>query len=208
MNNLEDKYLDIITDTSEVVLDSFLDYTNQALEELPLVKIVKGAIDFKSSLEEHFFIKKIATFLFTLNDIDKDKRIEMMNKINSNNQYRHRVGEKLFEILNRVDSDVKPEILGNLFKSYIQEKITYNKFLKLAFVVEKSHNQDLILLKDSSKDGKINILEDFEIADDNLVTEGIGSWGNTKDDYNGHLTSTGRDIAKYGWLMELDEKNN
>ena len=173
------------------------------VSEIPGYNIVKNIITLPDSIERYFFEKKIVDFLSCIQDIPVNTRMKVLNKMDSSGIYRDRIGMKLLEIISRIDSDVKPEILGNLFKSFVEEKITYNRFLKLAFYIENSNNQDLLELKECNELGKIKLSEE-DFYDEKLMGLGIGTWGGNNSEYNGYLTEVGKEIVRYGWLKEIE----
>ena len=172
------------------------------VSEIPGYNIIKNIITLPDSIERYFFEKKIVDFLSCIQDIPINKRMKVLNKMASSGIYRDRIGMKLLEIISRINSDVKPEILGNLFKSFVEEKITYNRFLKLAFYIENSNNQDLLELKECNELGKIKLSEE-DFYDEKLMELGIGTWDGNNSEYNGYLTEVGKEIVRYGWLKEI-----
>lgn len=176
---------------------------NIVSEIVPGYNITKNIITLPDSIESDFFEKKIKKILSCIQDIPIDERMKVVNKMDSSGIYRDRIGKMLIEITGgRIDGDVKPEILGNLFKSFIEEKITYERFLKLAFYIKNSNNQDLLELKECNELGKIKLSEE-DFYDEKLMKLGIGTWNGNNSEYNGYLTEVGKEIVRYGWLKEI-----
>ena len=176
IKNMEEKLIDIFTDYSEIVIDNLFEGDNELLKEIPLVKTINSVIQFKNSLDEKIFIKKITQFLYTLKDIPQEKKIEMISKVDHSETYKQRVGEKLLEILNRIESDLKPTIIGNLFRAFIKEEIDYQTFLRLSFIVEKTFAQDFIIIKEHNDKGELYSADANLIMSSELFEVGIGTW--------------------------------
>lgn len=174
---MEDKLIDIFTDYSEIVIDNLFDGDNEILKEIPLVKSINSIIQFKNSLDEKIFIKKITKFLYSLKEIPQEKKFEMISKVDNSEVYKQKVGEKLLEILNRIESDLKPTIVGNLFKAFVEEEISYETFLRLSFIVEKSFTQDFLIIKEHDDEGNLYSEEANLIMSSELFEVGIGTWG-------------------------------
>lgn len=173
---MEEKLIDIFTDYSEVVIDKLLDGDNELLKEIPLIKTINSIVQFKSTLDEKIFLKKITNFLYSLKDISREKKYEMISRIDNSGAYKQRVGEKLLEILNRIESDLKPTIIGNLFKSFIQEEIDYDTFLRYSFIVEKSFTQDFLIIKNHNEKGDLYSDDAKLIMSSELFDIGMGTF--------------------------------
>lgn len=173
---MEEKLTDIFTEYSEIVIDKLLDGDNELLKEIPLIKTINSIVQFKSTLDENIFLKKITKFLYSLKDISKEKKYEMISRIDNSGAYQQRVGEKLLEILNRIESDLKPSIIGNLFKAFILEEIDYNTFLRYSFIVEKSFTQDFLIIKNHNEKGELYSDDAKLIISSELFNIGIGTF--------------------------------
>ncbi|MCT8340447.1 hypothetical protein MG296_10305 [Flavobacteriaceae bacterium TK19130] len=138
-------------DYTELALDGIID--DSALKEIPLVGTVIGVVKFGNSVNEYLFAKKIYKFLFQLHKIPLEKRIQKIDQINSSKKYQSKVGEKIFELLDKIDSDGKPEILGKLFGAVIEEKIDFLNYLRAAHIIKNIFYYDLVELK-SHYDGR------------------------------------------------------
>lgn len=150
----------------ELAIDGIL--KDGILKDIPLLGTIIGAIKFGNSINQNIATKKLYKFLFQLNKIPLEKRKQKIEEINSSKKYQSKVGEQIFELLEKIESDGKPEIIGKLFAAVIQEKIDYIKFLKASHIVKTVFYYDLIALK-KTYDGKY--LNDP--IDDTLMTNGL-----------------------------------
>ncbi|MEC5156542.1 hypothetical protein [Chryseobacterium sp. MP_3.2] len=92
-----------------------------------------------------------------LKDLDKDFILKEIKYLDDSKEYNHKVGEKISEIVNRIDSDGKPQVFGRLFRNLIHKNLSYRDFLKLTNIVEKTFYYDLILLKECRTNGNFYI---------------------------------------------------
>jgi len=158
-------------DYGEILVDSLLD--NRTLKDIPLIGTIVGSLNFVNSINQIFTIKKIYKFLSQLRDIPQEKRLQKINKINSSKKYQNSVGEQLFELLDKIESDGKPEILGKIFAAYIEEKIDYQTFLRTSHIIKNAFYYDLVFLK-QSYDGKY-LNHDMNIIDSLIENELVQS---------------------------------
>ncbi len=119
---------DISKDLVESSIDSFL--SDGILKEIPIVKSILGIIKVSSNISEYLFLKKIISFLNEIKEIDPKKRKEEIDKIDSSERYRIKVGEKLLYILDRSDDYEKAEYIAKLFVALLEEKISYDDFIR------------------------------------------------------------------------------
>ena len=151
---------------TELLIDGVL--KDGTLKDLPIVNSIIGLINFGSSINRNIATKKIYKFLFQLNEVPEEKRKKKIEQINSSEKYQTKVGEIIFEILDKIESDGKPEIIGKLFCAVIEEKIDYLTFLKISHIIKSIFYYDLVFLKENY-DGKYIT----KFSDDSLLVSGI-----------------------------------
>jgi len=152
--NLENQLTEAIKDENiknisaellEIGIDEILD--NEFLKSMPIVSTIRGFTKFGLNYKDRLFTKKIITFLFQLKDVPKNERQEFIFKLDSNSEYKSKVGEKLITIIDRADELIKVKIIGNLFKSAIQGKISIEDFNLLCSLLNNTFIGDLMSLK-------------------------------------------------------------
>lgn len=112
------------------------------LKEIPIVNTIVELSKFSANIQDRLFLKKVLTFLNKLKDISADRRKEMIEKIDTSKEYRIKVGEKLLYIVDSCDDHEISELIGVLFKAYIEETIDYADFLKASSVLSKLNISD------------------------------------------------------------------
>lgn len=130
---------------TEIALDSLLN--DGIFKEIPVIGSVVGLFKIGSSIKEKHAIRKIATFLNSLEDIpdvEKEKFLKRLDDEDKNGE----LFERLLLILDRLDETIKAEIIGNLFRIYIMGALDKMMFLRCASVVEQAFVSDLIALYD------------------------------------------------------------
>ncbi len=202
---------DLAVDYSELALDNFID--NDVLSEIPIIKTILGIYKTGVGIKERFTLKKVAKFLFRLNNISEKEKADFLYKLSLKESYRNEVFEKLLILLDRLDDMEKAEITGNLFKATIQGKMSVATFYKFASIVDKfyiedfkefcekrdvlrNENNDLIYEIDSA------ILKNFTslglIAEEvKVVPAGLG--GMPKSPYQYVISDLGRYLVSYAY---------
>lgn len=153
-------------DYAELAIDGILD--DGILKGIPLVGTVVGIMKFSDSISKHLAAKKIYKFLFQLDTISPELRRKKVNEINSSGKYASTVGEITFELLDKMESDGKPEILGKLFKGVIEEKLDFQAYLRIAHMVRSLFYYDLLELKVLTKNKVVE-----RPINDSIFTSGL-----------------------------------
>ena len=131
----------ISKDILELSLDSFIE--NETLKEIPIFGTIVNLYNLGSTINDKIFANKLIHFLKELEDINPEIIQKEIQYIDDSKEYSHKVGDKILEIINRIDSEEKPKIIGRLFKNFIDGKINYNDFLRLSFIVDKLYIDSL-----------------------------------------------------------------
>lgn len=118
--------------------------------QIPVVALMVGLGKAGVAVKDYLFLKKLASFLYKLQDIDESDRIEEISKIELNPDYRTGVGEKIVYIIDRCEDDEKAGVVGELFKAYLKSEIDYDDFLRMVSSVEKLLLEDLKYFVNSS----------------------------------------------------------
>ena len=130
---------DLAIDYSEIYIDDLIQ--NETLKEIPIIKTVVGVIKTGISINKFFFAKKLLSFIreFNSGQIDAEKKEKFQNKIKDDSQFRKKTTEQIMICLDRFNDVKKALILANLFKAYIEEKISYENFIFISISMERLH---------------------------------------------------------------------
>jgi hypothetical protein len=137
----DDNFRELIANFGETALDSVLD--EGVLREIPLVSSLFGLAKATISIQDKLFTKKILTFLLQLKNTDTDSRRKQIEKIDSDPAYKTKVGEKLLYIIDKCEDNEKADYIGRLFQCYLEEKISYENFLRASKCIELTFLDDL-----------------------------------------------------------------
>ena len=127
---------------AEVLLDSALDVG--VAREIPIIGTVLALSRASLAIRDRLFLNKLLHFLRELAAVPYEQREEMIRKVNESPRSRVRVGEKLLYLIERCEDHQTSQILAVLFKAFVQERISYDEFLRLAHAVDRVLLADLI----------------------------------------------------------------
>ena len=145
---------------AEVAVDQVID--NGVLKEIPILGSIYGFGKAALKIREILFLKKMIYFLSEIKDIPPYKRKQMVEKINTSEKFRAKVGEKLLFIIDRCDDHEKSKIIAKLFKAFINETIDYNDFLRSSSIIDRIMVEDLYWFLDQDIEGlMLNELDDI-----------------------------------------------
>jgi hypothetical protein len=132
-------------DFLELGIDSLID--DGVLKDIPIVGSLFSITKLTIAIKDKILLKKISYFLFELNSISENKRLEFIDKLQNDESYGEKVGEKLLLIIDKINDYSKSKFIGKLFAATIKEKIDYNTFLKLSNIIDRCFCNDLYKLK-------------------------------------------------------------
>lgn len=126
----------------ETIIDSKL--PESVFKEIPFLSTIFGSYNALKSIQDKLFIKKLLTFLNELKSVSQEQRINQIIKIEDDTKYKTKVGEKLLFIISKCDDLDKSSMIGNLFKCYLEEKISYDEFLACVSCIDRTPLPELL----------------------------------------------------------------
>lgn len=136
------KLPEAIVDIAEVGVDSVLQNVS-SLKDVPVLGVITKLFSTTLSIRDYIFMSKICSFLKPIDQINPEDREEMFWKLQLNEEYNGKVGNKLLLILEKVDDIQKAKLIGVLFKKTLFGEIDYESFLRLAAIIDKIFLSDL-----------------------------------------------------------------
>ena len=106
---------EILSDLGELALDNII--RNDAINQIPLIGLLKSLYKISTSISDYFFIQSLLKFLNELANLSKKEKENMKSKIENEDGYENKIGEKLLGIINKIDDSEKPAIIAKIFKS-------------------------------------------------------------------------------------------
>lgn len=172
--------IDLAIDYSEIFIDDLID--NPGLKEIPLVKSVVGVVKGGIAINQFFFAKKRLAFIqaFNSGQIDPAKKAKFKQKIDTDAKYRKKVCEQVMVFVDRFIEFNKAKISANIFKAYVEERITYEQMVSLNIGLERLHPSSYTFLEKLSQEG-FKVDEDTPPSDRDhdaealLETSGLGT---------------------------------
>ncbi len=183
----------------EIAVDGFLE--DGALKDIPLLGTAIKVASFGNSISKKLFLKKVYIFLFHLQDVPAEKRAKLVEKINKSSRFQSKIGETVFEILDRIESEGKPKVIGKLFAAVLNQDLDYLDFLRLSHIVQNQFYFDLVELKNHTDDDLVKGLE---------INNSLSMSGLTSTDFAASVNDVLEDkdkpdtytsLTKYGKLL-------
>lgn len=119
----------------EFGIDAALD--SGALKDIPLVGTVVGLCNSFGTVKDHIFATKLIKFLNQLSEVPLHERMIMVDKLNEDDKFAGKAGTALIEILDRMESELKPELAAKCFAAYANETITYSQLRHMLHAIER-----------------------------------------------------------------------
>jgi hypothetical protein len=126
---------DLAKEYAEIGLDAVL--SDGLLKDIPIVGTIIAIGKAGVSINDRVFAKKLVQFIVSLSTVSESDRNTMIDRLNEEEDFRNKVGERLIEILDRVDSHKKPEMIARVFQAYALKKIDVDTLNRLNFAIER-----------------------------------------------------------------------
>jgi hypothetical protein len=143
-----DNFIELISEVGDITFENFLE--NDSFKDIPILGFLIKGKNIINEIQDKLFAKKILSFLKQLEGTSNQSRSKQINKIEYDSEYKIKVGEKLLYLLNDAEDYEKSEYIGKLFKSFLEEKIEYNDFLRC---VNSINRINIVDFKDFLKRG-------------------------------------------------------
>lgn len=168
-----DDVTDLFKEYGEIAIDSALE--SGTLESIPLLNTLVGIFKTVSSVHDRRFTEKLIRFISGFANLDDATRINMANRLNENDKFAGKAGDRLIEIIDRMESENKPEIAAAFLKAFAFEHIDFITLRRLMVALERIPSFEIDELDTFSKYDENN---HHQISDEALllsfVNAGLG----------------------------------
>jgi len=118
----------VAAELGEVFLDRST--AEGVIKEIPIIGSVASLARAGLTIHNRLFENKVRRFLFELDTVPPEELESMIASLEESGQSRTEVGEKLLYILDACEDQSAAAIVGKLFVSYLQRKLTYDEFVR------------------------------------------------------------------------------
>lgn len=136
-----DSAIDIGKEYLEIGVDTLLE--SGALKDIPIVNTVVGMFNVAGSVRDQLLTSKLLRFFIQLSEIPQSKRIAMAEKLNEDEQFAGRAGAAVIEILDRMESEKKPELAAKCFAAYARNEISFEELRRILLALERIPSFDI-----------------------------------------------------------------
>lgn len=156
----------------ELGVDAVLD--SEVLKDVPLVNTVVGIFNVAGTFRDHNLAAKLIRFLNQLSDVKQQDRVEMVERLNEDGKFSGRVGSALIEILDRMESEKKPELAARCFAAYAKKEISFEELRRILLALERVPSFDIEQLAAFSKAMPVDLAQMDEAMLLAYVNAGLG----------------------------------
>ena len=146
-SSLFDGSKDSIGDIVEIGIDSLLD--DGLFKDIPIVNMLVGVKNTYQNIHDRNLLKQTLAFIkqFNSGTIDQNKLIKYKELINSDSKKAEKELGRVLIILNSTVDMEKSQMLANLYKAYINEKINWNQFCEFSEIIKMLFLNDSNIIK-------------------------------------------------------------
>lgn len=144
----EEPARDLFIEYGEKAIDGIFD--NELIDEIPVLGTLTKGGKLIMSFRDRQLVSKLLVFLKQVEDIGEAERAEFFESLGSDKE-KIRTGERLFTLLDRIESEEKSKLVGQLFRKRILGKLSESYFVCMANAIEKTNILDLSILMHSAR---------------------------------------------------------
>lgn len=137
--------VDVLSDYIDLGISSALELEN----DIPIVKTIIGLGKIAIDIRERNLIKNLISFIKSLNsdNIDKEKLKEHQLRLKEDSKLAKKELGRVLIILDKTIDENKAEILGKLYKAYVNTRIDWDMFIEFSEITDRMYVNDLEILK-------------------------------------------------------------
>ena len=186
----------ITPDWVELALDHVLD--DGIIKDIPIVRSIVGVVKAATSIRDRALVKKIVGFLFSLNSVSPEIRKQFKEKLDADEKFRNKIGEKLLLVIDRLDDMDKPRLIASAFQAFMEEKIDFDIFQRLASAIDKTFYVDLMSPKLTRFPNGLSPQAKLELANSGIIElESTPSINLSSRNNQYQITDLGRALLKF-----------
>ncbi|HAT4915852.1 TPA: hypothetical protein I9738_000778 [Serratia marcescens] len=127
--------VDLSKEYAEYGLDMLID--SDVLKDIPFINTAVGLFSAVGSARDYIFTEKLIRFLTQFSVLSESEREAMVDKLNEDDKFAGKAGARIIEIIDRMESEGKPELAANFFKAFACEEINFSDFRRVLVALER-----------------------------------------------------------------------
>ena len=158
---------------AEIAIDSVL--SEGVLKDIPVVGTIVAIGKAGASISDRVFTRKLLRFLTSLSQVGTCERQSMIERLDREDSFRNQIGDRIIELLERVDSVAKPEMLAKAFRAYASMSIDGAMLNRLNHAIHQLPHfevQSVRWFHDATPEGRLEMSADSLSA---LTAAGLAS---------------------------------
>ena len=121
--------------TAELSVDGIID--DGLFRDIPVISTIVSFAKVGISVKSYFFSKKLIRFLASISEVSREDRKKMIERLEADKSFRHKVGENIILLLDRLDDLEKPELVAKAFKAYSYGFIDAEQLQRINYAIER-----------------------------------------------------------------------
>jgi hypothetical protein len=142
------------------------------LEQIPIAKIGLAVWKTVSSIRDQLLMKKLEIFLRNLASIAAEDRRSMIQRLNDDPDFKEDVGDHIVELIDRIDGQRKPGMIGAVFAAFAHGEINVKMLRRLNSAIERLQSIEIHSVRQLS-DNPIFLLAGREREGEDVDAESL-----------------------------------
>ena len=144
-NRGEDSVFDLAREYADIAHHETV--SDDVLSHIPLTKSVTAVARFVSNVRDQLLMRKLEKYLVAVAEVPGELRRQMVETLQSDPEYGRNIGEHVIELLERVESNFKPEMIGYVFAAFAKGGISIKMLHRLNDAIERLRTSEIGALR-------------------------------------------------------------
>ena len=131
----ENQLYDVSDEYAKMAVEALA--SDEVLSHIPVIKTVRGVAKVVISVRDTILLRKLQNYLYGFSRVSAEERREMIARLRSEPDYGDRIGERIIELLDRVESDRKPSMIAAAFAAFANKEIDLKTLRRLNGAIER-----------------------------------------------------------------------
>lgn len=153
----------LINELGEIGIDTLID--DGVFKDVPIFGAITAISKTCGNIRDYYLSKKLLKFLKEISSLSAEERKMLIEKLDTDQKYASHIGERIIDLLSRLDDENKPSLIAKAFKLYAKGGLSYIQLQRINHAIERFLLCDLDELKSFCDDNA-----DFRKTDANPVT--------------------------------------
>lgn len=125
----------VIEEAGEIGIDTLIE--DGVLKKLPILSTITALGKTYGTIRDYIFTKKLMRFLQSISSLNESQRVGLIEKLDKDPGFGAYAGERLIDLLSRLDDENKPLLVAKALKLYAKGEISSSQLQRINYAIDR-----------------------------------------------------------------------